>query len=224
MDLQQGNKTVKEFESEFNRLAPYAAELVSDEESKATCFIEGLNPHLRRITMASRCSTYGDAVEMARAFEKDFLKSRNDREAGEKKKKRKENFENQSLGNGKKPTISVPQGHSVTPFPKCNKCGGNHRPDQCNVQERVCFRCKQPGHFKVNCPLNTPQTQVGSNNFRGGSYQPQDSNRNFNHNNRNNNNNKGNDSRGEPARINAVTHTDTIRNPELMTEIGDFGI
>ena len=88
MDLQQGDRTVKEYEIEFNRLAPYAPELVREEGAKARFFTQGLNPHIRRFVMSRQASTFGGAVEMAMAIEKDFLDSRASQSSKDHKKRK----------------------------------------------------------------------------------------------------------------------------------------
>ena len=81
--------------------------------------------------MASQCLTFRDAVEMALALERDFIKSKNDREASEKKKRKNES-KGQPSGQSKKKANTVSQGQPSNFSRRCNKCGGNHNRDYCN--------------------------------------------------------------------------------------------
>ena len=62
---------VKEYEIEFNRLAPYAAELVKNEESKTRFFIQGLHPSLKIFVIASQCCNFYEAVEISIELERE---------------------------------------------------------------------------------------------------------------------------------------------------------
>jgi hypothetical protein len=83
----------------------------------------------------------------------------------------------------------------------CYNCGDrNHMRNQCPSQEPVCYKCKKPGHIRLNCTVTYHNPARG--NRRGG--------RGFRGQNRNNND------RREPAKINqleAPEQTESIWTP-----------
>ena len=68
--LQQGNRTVVEYEREFRKLSRFAPEAVSTEDLKAHKFVHGLRADLRERVEPLRLDTYHDVVETARIVER----------------------------------------------------------------------------------------------------------------------------------------------------------
>ena len=68
--LKQGNMTVLEYVTKFERLARYARELIDTEQKKITNFLEGLNPIIMRdATGVVPPATFDEAVKRAYKFE-----------------------------------------------------------------------------------------------------------------------------------------------------------
>ena len=68
--LEQGNKTVAEYEARFARLAKFAPDLVATEESQARCFEEGLRASIRQVVIPFEITTYSGAVNKALLVER----------------------------------------------------------------------------------------------------------------------------------------------------------
>ena len=68
--LKQGNMTVLEYVTKFERLARYARELIDTGQKKITKFLEGLNPVIiRDATGVVPLATLDEAVKRAYKFE-----------------------------------------------------------------------------------------------------------------------------------------------------------
>ncbi|KAL5542432.1 hypothetical protein UlMin_010142 [Ulmus minor] len=63
--LEQGNKTVAEYEASFARLAKFAPDLVATEESRARRFEEGLRASIRQAVIPFEIVTYSGVVNKA---------------------------------------------------------------------------------------------------------------------------------------------------------------
>ncbi|CAA0806344.1 Unknown protein, partial [Striga hermonthica] len=63
--LQQGTRTVDEYEREFTRLAAFVPDLVRTEAQRAQRFIDGLYPAVRHNIVGHRTQTYARAVSIA---------------------------------------------------------------------------------------------------------------------------------------------------------------
>ena len=68
--LKQGNMTVLEYVTKFERLARYARELIDTDQKKITKFLEGLNPILMRYAIGVvPTATFDEEVKRAYKFE-----------------------------------------------------------------------------------------------------------------------------------------------------------
>ena len=68
--LKQGNMTVLEYVTKFERLGRYARELIDTEQKKITKFLEGLNPILMKDAIGVvPPATFDKAVKRAYKFE-----------------------------------------------------------------------------------------------------------------------------------------------------------
>ena len=67
--LKQGDMTILQYVTKFERLSCYAPELVDTEEKKVTKFLEGLNPVLEQnATGVVLPATFQEAVKRAYKF------------------------------------------------------------------------------------------------------------------------------------------------------------
>ena len=67
--LKQGDMTILQYVTKFERLSRYAPELVDTEEKKVTKFLEGLNPVLEQnATGVVLPATFQEAVKRAYKF------------------------------------------------------------------------------------------------------------------------------------------------------------
>ncbi|XP_039117946.1 uncharacterized protein LOC120253765 [Dioscorea cayenensis subsp. rotundata] len=92
--LTQGNRSVDEYEVEFDRLSKYASKLVEDDQSRANRFEEGLHPHIRRGLALLHLSTYAEVVGCAKSLDSVWKDTQEQKKSFQKKRGR--NFDNQS--------------------------------------------------------------------------------------------------------------------------------
>jgi hypothetical protein len=64
-NLVQGNMTVEQYSAKFMELARLATNLIPDEESKAECFENGLNPCIKERVICLEIKDYARLVEVA---------------------------------------------------------------------------------------------------------------------------------------------------------------
>ena len=63
--MEQGDKTVAEYEEEFTYLSKFAIHLLGNEEDRARRFEEGLRPDIRKAVSAFELPTYGEVLKKA---------------------------------------------------------------------------------------------------------------------------------------------------------------
>ena len=154
--LKQGNMTVLEYVTKFERLARYARELIDTEQKKITKFLEGLNPIIMRdATGVVPPATFDEAVKRAYKFEDINNQIIRDR-------KQQYHQQNQRSQNKKPRQEQNPPRQGA-----CAHCGKNHETAQCRKATGACFRCGAMDHAIRDCPQvqnqanrNQPQRQA----------------------------------------------------------------
>ncbi|CAA0818842.1 Unknown protein, partial [Striga hermonthica] len=153
--LQQGTRTVDEYEREFTRLAAFVPDLVRTEAQRAQRFIDGLFPAVRHNIVGHGTQTYARAVSIAQEVDASIRrKTVRDRAQPSapvqpfaapsalpapqpaKEKKRK--------GKGAQTDRRIRKRQQ--PIPPCPTCGRLHR-GECHVGQDICYYCHEPGHF-----------------------------------------------------------------------------
>ncbi|CAA0825696.1 Uncharacterized mitochondrial protein AtMg00860, partial [Striga hermonthica] len=153
--LQQGTRTVDEYEREFTRLAAFVPHQVRTEAQRAQRFIDGLFPAVRHNIVGHGTQTYARAVSIAHevdaSIRREAVRDRAQPSAPvqpfaappalpapqpAKEKKRK--------GKGAQTDRRTRQRQQ--PIPLCPTCGGLHR-GECHVGQDICYYCHEPGHF-----------------------------------------------------------------------------
>ncbi|CAA7024259.1 unnamed protein product [Microthlaspi erraticum] len=137
-DISQGNRDVRQYEAEFNRLRRFAGRYL-DEEDLIRRFLKGMRVELRNRCMLKEYMFLEDLVETAAqqelGLEEDF----------------KQNKSVQAK-TGKRSWDTASAGPSTTPIIVCKTCGKRHLGTCRN--DITCFKCNQRGHYQKECPAN----------------------------------------------------------------------
>nr|ABA94837.1 retrotransposon protein, putative, Ty3-gypsy subclass [Oryza sativa Japonica Group] len=183
--LKQGNSSVNEYLSMFNKLARYAPEEVDTDKKKIRKFLKGIAVGMRLQLLAHDFPTFQHMINKALLLE-DARK-----EATEEYKKRKSNHQGNSSRGAPRPCYGQPMQYhqSVTqanrqpgyaPRPQMNRPApqpqqrapsGNTAPNSVTSFKSPqgpsavqCFRCNQMGHYARQCPQNPTNTNSGHAN------------------------------------------------------------
>ncbi|KAI0502055.1 hypothetical protein KFK09_017000 [Dendrobium nobile] len=164
MRLEQGRKSVMQYEAEFTALSRYAAHLIPTPEEKCYRFLHGLNRELRHPLVPFRIHEFSELVERARLIEIDLAtpvlryedtRRRRDevrrddsyRDRDREKRSRYEGSKGSASGSASRSASIVSSGGSGT----CIHCGRRHA-GQCYLLTGQCFHCGQQGHRAADCP------------------------------------------------------------------------
>ncbi|CAA0835576.1 Unknown protein, partial [Striga hermonthica] len=163
--LQQGTRTVDEYEREFTRLAGFAPDLVRTEAQRARRFIDGLYPAVRHNIVGYGTQTYARAVSIAQEVDASI---------------RREAVRDRAQPSAPAQPVAVPPALPSTQPPKNNKrkgkgaptdkrtrrrlqqippcptCGRLHR-GECRAGQDICYYCQEPGHYASRCPKRFQQ-------------------------------------------------------------------
>ncbi|CAA0834274.1 Unknown protein, partial [Striga hermonthica] len=163
--LQQGTRTVDEYEREFTRLAAFVPDLVRTEAQRAQRFIDGLYPAVRHNIVGHGTQTYARVVSIAQevdaSIRREAVRDRAQPSAPvqpfaappalpaahpAKEKKRK----------GKDAQTDRRTRQRQQQVPPCPTCGRLHR-GECHMGQDICYYCHEPGHFASRCPKRLQQ-------------------------------------------------------------------
>nr|CAE04051.2 OSJNBb0062B06.9 [Oryza sativa Japonica Group] len=177
--LKQGNNSVNEYLSQFNKLARYAPEEVDTDKKKIRKFLKGIAVGMRLQLLAHDFPTFQHMINKALLLE-DARK-----EATEEYRKRKSNHQGNSSRGAPRPRYGQPmqyhqsvtqanrqpgyaprpQMNRPTPQPQQRAPSGNTAPNSVTSFKSPlgpsavqCFRCNQMGHYARQCPQNSTNT------------------------------------------------------------------
>ncbi|XP_017976556.1 PREDICTED: uncharacterized protein LOC108662033 [Theobroma cacao] len=140
LNLVKGSMTVDDYEAEFDRLSKFVTALVSDDESRARRFENGLNAHIRRGLAPLHLISYNEVVGRAKSLDasRDFATFKD-----------------------RLPLWGTQSYHGKTSQQglRCSVCGGGHQATKYRRVTGACFRCGQLGHRIAYCPLVLPECQ-----------------------------------------------------------------
>ncbi|CAA0823301.1 Unknown protein, partial [Striga hermonthica] len=169
LSLQQGTRTVDEYEREFTRLAAFVPDLVRTEAQRAQRFIDGLYLAVRHNIVGHGTQTYARAVSIAQEVDASIR-----REAVRDQFQPSAPAQSSSvppmpaLPSAQPPKTNKRKGKGaptdkrtrqrLQQIPQCPTCGRLHR-GECRFGQVVCYYCHEPGHFANRCPKKAQQPQ-----------------------------------------------------------------
>ncbi|GAU12300.1 hypothetical protein TSUD_142090 [Trifolium subterraneum] len=169
-ELKQGSMSVAEYTMKFNELIRYAADgpEAPTEAWKIKKYRMGLRADIAHVVTMQPIANFGDLIQRSYHAEAGLEEIRKGR--GEVMQKRKDHGKfNAHL----KPKGSPSKGkHTYSPRSLCNcsECGFPHE-GECPRAKGVCYYCRQPGHFKSECPKLKKQSKAsGTTKSKGRVY------------------------------------------------------
>ncbi|XP_073136996.1 uncharacterized protein [Henckelia pumila] len=142
MSLRQGDKSVVEYVTQFERGCHFAPLIVNDEHERLRHFTDGLRPDIKHDVFMDKVANYKAAVNRALRSEQG---RREMHAAYQHKRQLQRPFRGQYSQLAKKQFTGPTKGPNP-PRPQQRPQG------QCMAGSGVCFRCKLPGHIAMNCP------------------------------------------------------------------------
>ncbi|KAK6229585.1 hypothetical protein SCA6_018536 [Theobroma cacao] len=179
LNLVQGSMTVDDYEAEFDRLSKFAIALVSDDESKARRFENGLNAHIRRGLAPLHLISYNEVVGRAKSLDAVWRETQEARKDFQKKRGRDSDFRGKRAFSSPSKFQTTEKSRASATFKdrlpprgtqsyhgktsqqglRCSVCGGGHRAAECRRVTGACFRCGQLGRRIADCPLVLQESQ-----------------------------------------------------------------
>ncbi|XP_074341990.1 uncharacterized protein LOC141679387 [Apium graveolens] len=156
--LQQGGRTVIEYEAQFAKLAKFASTLVADESSRARRLEEGLQSDIRNSVASFELQTYEAVLNKALVIERGLVES--EKTTGRWNKRRFTQTSGQSFQGGplKKSHVYDNIGGQGDQE-RCSRCDKNHPDKVYHRNTGAYFHCGEVGHKISNCPHNPPPPQ-----------------------------------------------------------------
>ncbi|XP_010521301.1 PREDICTED: uncharacterized protein LOC104800231 [Tarenaya hassleriana] len=158
INLQQGDRSVGDYEAEFTRLLRYGANLVPTERLKIQKFIAGLRPSLRRKIEVLEYPTFSryicqlEKMERGEREEQEEARIR-DRTPAKRfflgRPSTSTDQTSQSRDKGKATTVRspLPQSTQRRPCPRCRRIHFG----PCSTPP-TCYQCGRSGHIATYCP------------------------------------------------------------------------
>ena len=147
--LKQGDKSVEEYDLEFNRLVRFSLVYVSTEELKVKRFIAGLRNELKGHVAAHTSSDYVEALRVVILIDKLQWGSAQSSHTTVQGKRTDRSHPR---------TSGPPRDHtnkrgkaSMQNRTNCPNCRRPHS-RECRVGIDACYKCGQTGHLAIDCP------------------------------------------------------------------------
>ncbi|KAG7548022.1 Reverse transcriptase domain [Arabidopsis suecica] len=187
LDLVQGNRTVREYDEEFNRLRRYVGRELEDEQSQVRRFIRGLRVEIRNHFLIRTFTSVSELVERAAMIEigleeekrmkpEKFLPRLSQPMKPADKKRKFDKVEDSKSDAKRNECATCGKNHNGTCWRAvgaCVRCGSKDHgiqncprmeqgtPKESVNEQRTCFYCGKAGHFKRECPKLEMERQAG---------------------------------------------------------------
>ncbi|XP_074356287.1 uncharacterized protein LOC141695987 [Apium graveolens] len=163
--LEQGGKSVTEYETKFVKLAKYAPILVADEASRARRLEEGLRSNIRIGVAPFELQTYDAVINKVLVIERGLAESEKATDNWNKKMFAPTGGQSSKGGPLKKPHAYDQMGNQGNQD-MCTRCGGNHADREYCWNLGACFHCGDVRHKISQCP-NNPPPRKGEDSKKG---------------------------------------------------------
>ncbi|KAJ9546759.1 hypothetical protein OSB04_019302 [Centaurea solstitialis] len=164
LELKQGNMSMIEYETQFNRKARFALRFLSSEHVRIEHFVDGLRREIREFVSNRDIPSFNKAVEYARRREYDLTildepnsepkKQRAERTFSVPTQRQSRSFtlrwsQSQNISRAQSQAYSV-QSNASRP---CQRCRKTHQ-GRCLIESTSlkCFCCGEMGHIRKSCP------------------------------------------------------------------------
>ncbi|GAU39806.1 hypothetical protein TSUD_219810 [Trifolium subterraneum] len=151
IELKQGGKYVAEYTAKFNELVRYVADGddAPTEAWKIKKYRFGLRADIAHDVSMQPVASLGELIQKSYHAESSLEAMRKERFEVNQKRRDSEKYKEQLKPRGS--PSKGKQNFSQRPQQACSECGSVHN-GECMKGKGVCFHCKQPGHYKNECP------------------------------------------------------------------------
>ncbi|GAU33777.1 hypothetical protein TSUD_393390 [Trifolium subterraneum] len=151
IELKQGGKSVAEYTAKFNELVRYVADSddAPTEAWKIKKYRFGLRADITHDVSMQQVASLGELIQKSYHAESGLEAMRKERFEVNQKKRDSGKYKEQLKPRGS--PSKGKQNFSPRTQQVCSECGFVHN-GECMKGKGVCFHCKQPGHYKNECP------------------------------------------------------------------------